>query len=229
MTSPEVVLVHGLFHQPAHLQALADTLRRMGATVHTPRLHHGSLEADTAAVQSVVGQCDRPPTVVGHSYGGAVIADLRGAGAFVFMAAFVPDIGESCAVLGEPEAPINAWVRPHPDGGSVVPADDATELFYADCRPADAERAVALLVPQASGHGRGIVHHAAWKQTRSHYVVCTADRAMSPELQHRMAERCTSSQAIDASHSPYISQPELLAEIIVEARAPVALRAPGVE
>lgn len=216
MTSPEVVLVHGLFHQPEHLLALADALSRAGAAVQTPRLHRGSLEADTAAVQAVVDRCDSAPTIVGHSYGGAVITGVHGAKRFVFMAAFVPDVGESCAELGGPEAPVNSWVRPHPDGGSFVPADAATELFYADCGLADAKRAVALLVPQASGHGRGIARHAAWKQVPSHYVVCTADRAMSPELQHRLAARCTSSQVIDASHSPYISQPELLAEIIMD-------------
>lgn len=227
MATPEVILVHGLFHQPAHLQALVDALRRMGVTVHTPRLHRGSLEADTAAVQAVVDQCDSASMVVGHSYGGAVIAGVHGAESFLFMAAFVPDVGESCAALGGSEALVNAWVRPHPDGGSFIPADAATELFYADCRPADAERAVALLVPQASGHGRGIVRQAAWKQVPSHYVVCTADRAMNPKLQHRLAARCTSSQVIDASHSPYISQPELLAGIIVSAGVPASDRSPG--
>lgn len=228
MTSPEVVLVHGLFHQPAHLQALAEALRGMGATVYSPRLHHGSLEGDTAAAQSVLDRCIKAPTVVGHSYGGAVASGLHGAGAFVFVAAFVPDVGESCAQLGGPEAPVNAWVRPHPDGGSFVPADAATALFFADCHPDEAERAVDLLVPQASGHGRGIVRHAAWKQTRSHYVVCTADQAMSPQLQHRLAGRCTSSQIIDASHSPYISQPDFLAEIIVSAGAPSSRHQTGV-
>ena len=51
--------------------------------------------------------------------------------------------------------------------------------------------------------------------TPSHYIVCEDDRAVSPELQQAMARRCDSSQRIHASHSPYISQPDLIAEAII--------------
>lgn len=92
--SPEVILVHGLYHQPAHMQPLADILRGLGAIAHIPRLHRGSLAADTSAVQGVVDTCRDEPIVVSHSYGGAVAAGVKGAASFVFMAAFVPRSGE---------------------------------------------------------------------------------------------------------------------------------------
>jgi pimeloyl-ACP methyl ester carboxylesterase len=216
VASLEVVLVHGLYHQPAHMQPLVDALEDRGAVVHMPLLHRGSLPADTSAVQRCIEDCAESPIVVGHSYGGAVATGTQGAAAFVFIAAFVPDVGESCASLGGPDAPVNAWVRPHPAGGTYIPADIAAELFYDDCDPGAAARAVDLLVPQASGHGRGVVEDAAWKRTASRYIVCANDRAMSPELQRRMAERCISSQTISASHSPYISQPEYVAATILD-------------
>lgn len=214
MNTTDVVLVHGLFHQPAHMEAFADDLRREGATVHIPRLHRGSLAEDTAAVQTVVDGCESAPVLLGHSYGGAVIADVHGGRARVFIAAFVPDVGESCAELGGPDALINPWVRPHSSGGTCIDPEDAIGLFYADCPPRVAEQAAALLVPQAGGHGRGTVQRATWKNTPSHYIVCTADRAVDPALQRRMAERCTSRETIAASHSPYISQPGALARIV---------------
>jgi pimeloyl-ACP methyl ester carboxylesterase len=214
MSPLEVVLVHGLFHQPAHMDALRSALERRGARVSVPALHRGSLEHDAAAVQDAVDQCASAPVLLGHSYGGAVIADVTGGRSFVFLAAFVPEIGESCAELGGPDALVNAWVRPHPSGGSWIPAESAPELFYADCTEEDAERATALLVPQAGGHGRGRVRQATWRHTPSHYVVCDDDRAVSPTLQGRMAQRCTSRQHLAAGHSPYISQPDLLAEVI---------------
>lgn len=215
MQPTDVVLVHGLFHQPAHMQALADVLRRRGASIHVPRLHRGSLAEDTAEVRRTVAHCEGAPALLGHSYGGAVIAGVGGASSYVFIAAFVPDVGESCAELGGPDAPVNAWVRPHPSGGSIIPPESARELFYADCDPADADRATDLLVPQAPGHGRGVVQQAAWKNAESHYLVCTQDRAVDPALQRQMAERCTSSQAVAASHSLYISQPELVARAVL--------------
>ncbi|GAA1490625.1 alpha/beta hydrolase [Brachybacterium sacelli] len=215
MDSPDVVLVHGLYHQPAHFQPLAEALRRRGASVRSPRLHRGSLAADTAAVQRAIDLSVTTPVVVGHSYGGAVISGVNGAGALLYLAAFVPDAGESCAVLGGPDAPVNAWVRPHPRGGTFIPPDVATDLFYADCHPRAAERATSLLVPQASGHGRGVVQRAAWRYVRSHYVGSTEDRAMSPELQRQLARRCTSSQVITAGHSPYISRPDDIADIVL--------------
>ncbi|WP_373426192.1 alpha/beta hydrolase [Agromyces albus] len=215
MRSAEVVLVHGLYHQPAHLQPLADALRRRGVSVHAPRLHRGSLAADTVAVQEAIDVCGDPPVVVAHSYGGAVASGTEGASSFVFMAAFVPDLGESCASLGGPDAPVNAWVRPHPEGGTYIPKDAATDLFYGDCEPEAAQRAVELLIPQASGHGRCVVSNAAWKYAPSHYVICARDRAMNPVLQQAMASRCGTEEVIDASHSPYISHVEAVMRSIL--------------
>lgn len=215
MPMPEVILVHGLYHQPAHMQPLVDALEARGATVHAPLLHRGSLEADTRAVQRAVDDCLQAPIVVGHSYGGAVAAGTHGARLFVFIAAFVLDVGETCAVLGGPAAPVNAWVVPLPEGGTFVSAAVARGLFYGDCEPDAAGRAVALLVPQAPGHGRGRAASAEWRRIESRFIVCSDDRAMSPALQHRMAERCTSYEILDASHSPYISRPTQVAATIL--------------
>jgi pimeloyl-ACP methyl ester carboxylesterase len=219
VTPPEVVLVHGLYHQPQHMQPLRTALEERGAIVHVPRLHRGSLSADTRAVQRVVDACRNEPVLVAHSYGGAVAAGVQGAASFVFMAAFVPRVGESCAQLGGVDAPVNAVVRPHPAGGTFIPAEAAAELFFADCEPQSTQRAVDLLVPQASGHGRGIVHAASWERAVSHYIVCSDDRAMSPALQLRMAMRCSSHELLGASHSPYISRPRHVATTVLESRA----------
>ncbi|TCL87831.1 alpha/beta hydrolase family protein [Curtobacterium sp. PhB142] len=215
MTAPEVILVHGLYHQPQHMQPIQAALEELGAIVHVPRLHRGSLAADTGAVQQVVDACRNEPVLVAHSYGGAVAAGVRGAASFVFMAAFAPNVGESCAQLGGADAPVNAFVRPHQEGGTFIPAEAAAELFHADCDSQAAQRAVDLLVPQASGHGRGVVEAAPWKRAFSRYIICSDDRAMSPALQLRMAMRCSSHEVLSASHSPYISQPQQVATSVL--------------
>jgi pimeloyl-ACP methyl ester carboxylesterase len=197
------------------MQPLVDALEGCGVIVYTPKLHRGSLAADTDAVQRVFDDCDAAPVVVAHSYGGAVAAGIDGAAAFVFMAAFVPRVGESCAQLGGVDAPVNAWVRPFAEGFTYIPEEVATGLFYGDCSPGAAQTARSLLVPQASGHGRGEVRSAGWRHMRSLYLVCANDRAMSPKLQQTMAERCTSSKTFDSGHSPYISRPRSVADAIM--------------
>ena len=111
---------------------------------------------------------------------------------------------------------MNAWVASHPSGGTYIPSAVAGELFYGDCTRVATERAVSLLVPQAAGHGRGQVDIAAWKHVTSRYILCRDDRAMSPEVQRRMAERCASTFEIDASHSPYVSRPSVIASLILD-------------
>lgn len=124
----DVVLLHGLYHQPAHMQPLVSELEKRDVNVHVPTLHRGSLAADIAAAQRAVDASQRGTIVVGHSYGGAVAGGVEGAVALVFIAAFVLDIGESCATLSGPQAPVNAWAQPHPSGGTFIPAGAAREL-----------------------------------------------------------------------------------------------------
>jgi len=92
MQNLEVVLVHGLWHQPAHFDRLADDLRGQGVLVHVPRLHRGS-----AAVQETVDGCRTAPVVVGHSYRGSVITGLERVGHLLYVAAFVPASAERMA------------------------------------------------------------------------------------------------------------------------------------
>lgn len=208
--------MHGLYHQPVHMDALAVELRSRGFTVQVPRLHRGSLAGDTAAVQRAVDRCAGPPIVVGHSYGGAVIGGLEGVMRLVYVAAFVPDLDESCSSLGGPDALINSWVRPHPSGGTFVPGDVAPALFFADCPSGVRAAAARNLVPQAGGHGRGVPMRAAWKGVDTLYVVCEQDQALDPALQAAMAARCSRTVRLAASHSPYISMPGALARLIAE-------------
>ncbi|HWO66501.1 MAG TPA: alpha/beta fold hydrolase [Umezawaea sp.] len=114
-----------------------------------PALHRGSLAADTLAVQAAVDALPTPPIALGHSYGGSVITGLTGVAALVYVAAFVPDEGESAATLGGATALLRAAVRQTPDGTTSIDPHLATDLFYADCAPDVATRATALLRPQA--------------------------------------------------------------------------------
>ena len=45
------------------------------------------------------------------------------------------------------------------------------------------------------------------------------DQAIHPDLQRRMAERCTSSETLATDHSPFFSAPEDLARILLDAQS----------
>ncbi len=210
----DVVLVHGLWHQPAHFALLERALVDRGITVKSPRLHRGSLVDDTLVVQKVVDAGRIAPVVVGHSYGGSVITGLRGIHRLVYVAAFVPDTGESCASLGGKTALVNGAVTTSVDGSTQVTAAKAREYLYQDCSDSRSDWASSLLVAQAPGYGRGVPQHIAWHATPSTYVVCEQDRALDPDLQLEMARRCTTTVRISASHSPFISMPADLASLV---------------
>ncbi|MFG2196655.1 alpha/beta fold hydrolase [Streptomyces sp. NPDC048639] len=209
-----VVLVHGLYHRPEHFAVLAESLRTAGTEVFVPELHRGSLLADTAAVQAVIDALHEPPIVLGHSYGGSVITGLRGAGHLVYLAAFVPDAGESAAGLGGASAQLRDAIRPEPDGWTSLHPDRAAAILYGDCPEPLAAWAVDLLRAQAPGCGRGVPEHHGWKRTPSTYVVCARDRAIDPGLQRRMASRCTDAHEWRTGHSPFVGQPGLIRELL---------------
>lgn len=205
-----VVLVHGMWHQPAHFDAFRTALERAGHVVWVPLLHRGSLAEDVAAVQEAIEHCSEPPVLVGHSYGGAVIGHTTGARAMLFVTGFVLEVGESCATVAGPPPCMPAIVS-NPDGSTSLDPDLAPEYFYADCAPEDVERAVAQLVRQGRGHGRTPAWASTWREVPTRYVVCEQDRAIEVEVQWRMAARCTTQVPMPTSHSPFVSQPEALA------------------
>ncbi|MDO5504067.1 MAG: alpha/beta hydrolase [Actinomycetia bacterium] len=209
-TPRDVVLVHGLWHSPRHFDPLRAVLEQSGHRVHAPELHRGSLAADVAAVQETIDACAEPPLLLGHSYGGAVIGHTAGSAGMLFVAAFVLDEAESCSGHSRPPsaAPAIAFLE---DGRSAIKPELATAYFYADCDPATAASAITHLRPQAPGHGRATATAATWRDVPTRYLVCAADQALHPDVQRRLARRCDSSDEIDASHSPFLSQPERIA------------------
>ena len=97
-----VVLVHGGFVDGSGWQGVYDRLKKDGykvAVVQNPTL---SLEGDVAATNRVIDAQSEPVTLVGHSYGGAVITEAGTnpkVASLVYIAAFAPDKDESVNTL----------------------------------------------------------------------------------------------------------------------------------
>ncbi|MFJ7965651.1 alpha/beta hydrolase [Streptomyces sp. NPDC096324] len=220
---PGTVLVHGLYHQPEHFTRVAEGLRASGVDVLVPELHRGSLAADTAAVQAAVDRLTEPPLALGHSYGGSVITGLRGVARLVYLAAFVPDEGESAASLGGASSRLRSAIEPRRDSFTRLDPGRALDVLYADCPEHLATWAVGLLRAQAPGCGRAVPERQSWKHAPSAYVVCAKDRAIDPELQRVMAARCGSVREWQTGHSPFVGRPDLVVDLVLELLATEAM------
>jgi pimeloyl-ACP methyl ester carboxylesterase len=217
-----VVLVHGAWHTGWCWHKVAAGLAANGVEVRVTELHRGSMSADAAAVQADVDAlCSSgagPVVVCGHSYGGVPITCLRAEGVahLVYLAAIMLD-GEETA-LGElssalPTALFEA-MQPLADGSTVIDPSKAVALFYADCGPDDQQDAVANLRAQSMSAGFELPQRVSWREVPSTYVVCTEDKTVPPELQQRFAARASRRLEWPSSHSPFLSRPAQVVEML---------------
>ncbi|MFF7209842.1 alpha/beta fold hydrolase [Streptomyces sp. NPDC008238] len=234
---PTVVLVHGAFADSSSWNGVVAHLREAGYPVVAAANPLRSLATDAAYVASVVEGVEGPVVLAGHSYGGAVIsaaaagnADVK---ALVYIAAFIPEKGESALELsnkypGSTLGPaLDARSFPLADGGTGTDLSIRAEAFH-DQFAADVPHAVTDLMaatqrPVAAAALEEPATAAAWRTIPSWSLVATADRNIPPAAQRFMSERAGAHTVeVDASHAVSVSRPEAVARLIEQAAANAA-------
>ena len=181
----------------------------------------GSLEESAAHVRRLVDEIADPVVVVGHSFGGIVISEAISAHAnvqqLVYLAALIPDQGESM-LSGIPEmmaAPMSQCLE---ERDSVVYFDAARagEIFYGDCADETVRWAGARLGQEPRAIFEAPLTQSALRHHPSTYVLCERDNAVPPELQERFAKRCDRTIRWDSDHSPMLSQPDRVVDLLME-------------
>ncbi len=218
-----VVLVHGGFVDGSGWQQVHDLLTAEGfsvAVVQNPTL---SLEDDVAVTRRVIDAQGGPVVLVGHSYGGAVITEAgnhEDVAALVYIAAFAPDAGESVNSLiadPPPGAPVPPILPPQ-DGFLFLDRDEFHASFAGDLPEAEARFMADSQVPWGVDALGGHITQPAWRIKPSWYLVATDDRMIPPPAQRAMADRAGSAVSeVAASHSLYVSQPRVTADVIKQA------------
>jgi pimeloyl-ACP methyl ester carboxylesterase len=142
-------------------------------------------------------------------------AEHRNVKRLVYLAAFMPDAGQSLNDLFAlaPNPALAGALRIAPDRRSTLDPASVGPYFYNDCDEATISWANALLRPMLS-ESNDAVTAAAWRSAPSTYVVCTRDAAILPDLQRLMAKHADEVIEWDASHSPFASKPELVVELL---------------
>ncbi|HEY2522231.1 MAG TPA: alpha/beta hydrolase [Streptosporangiaceae bacterium] len=226
--SASIVLVHGGFVDGSGWRPLYDLLTQDGfrvAVVQNPTL---SLDGDAAATRMIINAQDGPVVLVGHSYGGAVISEAGthpNVAALVYVCAFAPDKDESVNTLisGFPADGPQPPILPPTDGFLFLDRDKFHASFAADV-PGDLAAFMAdSQVPWGVNALAGQVTDPAWRSKPAWYLVTTQDRMIPPSAQRTMAQRAGATVAeAAASHSVYVSQPAVVADLIKRAAAAAA-------
>jgi pimeloyl-ACP methyl ester carboxylesterase len=215
-----VVLVHGGFVDGSGWQGVYDLLTAEGYRVRVVQNPTVSLEGDVAATKRAIADCDGPVVLVGHSYGGAVITEAgteEKVAALVYIAAFVPDAGESVSTLiasPPPGAPVPPILPPQ-DGFLFLDRERFAASFAADVPPQQSAFMADSQVPWGVGALEGAVTKPAWRVLPSWYLIATDDQMIPPAAQQAMSGRAGATVTeVAASHSVYVSQPQAVASLI---------------
>ncbi len=216
-----LLLVHGAFHGGWCWDRLVPELTARGLQAEAVDLPFTTPEADRETVAAAIARLaegGEPVVAVGHSWGGAVITAAAGGADGRPSASHLVYL---TAIMHEPERPIDlgsspglAALRTEGEVASVDPAQ-ATTAFYHRCRPEDAEWATSRLRPMPTAVlGARLPEHVAWKHVPSTYVVCTDDQIISAQSQRGMAAQAGASVEVDSDHSPFLSCPGVLADVL---------------
>jgi pimeloyl-ACP methyl ester carboxylesterase len=236
-----IVFVHGAFAESASWGQVLDVLMSRDHRVVAPTLHGHrviaaanplrGLAADAASVADLVRTIDGPVVLVGHSYGGAVIsnvpADAGDIAGLVYVAGFAPEPGETCLALAGrfPGSTLGDSLQPVPR------ADGTTDLFIRQdrfhhqfCADVPASEAALMAETQRPVTQEALAEPSGdqplWREVPSWFVFGEEDRNIPAALQRFMAERSRARRAVEvpgASHAIAVSQPALIAEVILQA------------
>ncbi|TCN44768.1 pimeloyl-ACP methyl ester carboxylesterase [Kribbella orskensis] len=218
-----VVLVHGGFVDGSGWQGVHDLLAEDGYNVSIVQNPTLSLEDDATVTARVLDLQDGPTVLVGHSYGGAVITEAgthEKVTALAYIAAFAPDKGESVNTLiadPPPGAPVPPILPPQ-DGFLFLDRAKFADSFAADLPPKLSAFMADAQVPWGVEALSGSITEPAWRVKPSWYLVATDDRMIPPPAQRAMSERAGATVAEAAgSHAIYVSQPQVVADLIKQA------------
>ena len=217
-----IVLVHGAWADGSGWSKEIPILINGGHRVIAVQLPTHSLSEDVETVKRAVELVGGPTILVGHSYGGEVITNAGynnpNVMGLVYIAAFAPDEGQSLSSFVDPaKFPKDLFIV---DSGGFIYLNPEMfrESFAHDVDPIEANVMSIVQKPfnqSIFGEKSG---PPAWKQLPTWYQISEADQMIPPDVQRLFAERMNATTlSLNASHASYVSHPNEIAELILNA------------
>lgn len=187
-----------------------------------------------------------PVTVVAHSMGGTVLTRAAQqvpelVGHMVYLTAFMPATDVPAIAYIQSAANEGELIGPSLRGDPALigalrfdlASQDAAyreqlrQAFFGDVAPAVADAALGLLSPDAPigiALGATTLTQDGWGSIPRTYITCAQDMAIRPAVQRgfiteadaAFPDTSTSVVALDASHSPFLSMPGQVADIVAK-------------
>lgn len=226
-----IVLVHGAWADGSSWSKVLPLLQAKGLHAVAVQNPLNSIADDVASTHRLINAQDGPVLLVGHSYGGAVITEAGNNPkvlGLVYVAAFAPEEGETLGGMAAqyPTPPAYAEFRQVEDGYLVLTEKGVRENFAQDLTPAEQS-----LVYSVQGATQGAIlatpiTKAAWHSKPSWFVIASNDRTIAPEQEISTAKRMgAKTLTLPTSHVPMLSQPEKVADFVIEAAASIEAKA----
>jgi pimeloyl-ACP methyl ester carboxylesterase len=221
------ILIHGAWHGAWCWHKLTPLLEASGARVIAPDLASMDSFDDCAYRVTEIVEQEPGGVLLGHSLGGAIasrVAELApdAIRRLVYLCAYLlPDGG---SVAEEARRDSHSLVAPNMvsvrRGLTCKVRDEVLrETFYGECRDEDFEYARARLTPGALRLLAAPVRTTAGRFGRvpRAYIETLRDRAVTHAAQSRMQSvlPCDPVFTLATDHSPFLSQPEALARILI--------------
>lgn len=221
-SKPTIVLVHGLWADGSCWSKVISLLYEKGYNVIAVQNPTTTIEDDVAATQRAIERAGGDVILVGHSWGGFVISEAGNhpnVKALVYVAAYMPDKGETIASVSTKATPTKITDYLQPVGGYLTLTKEGVQKAFAnDLPPKEQDVVFSVQQPASPNVFNAVGANTAWKQKPSWYIVAAEDNTISPELEKIMAARGNSKTTIlKASHVAMLSKPKEVTDVILEA------------
>ena len=237
---PTIVLVHGAFADASGWSAEIQLLEARGYPVIAPANPLRGIASDAGYIDGVLATIGGPVVLVGHSYGGAVIAaaakGARNVRALVYVSAFIPEKSRSAAYYTDPKnfpgsllsldgalvfrptknPTLPAGSGPANDADVYINPAEFHAIFAADQSASQAAVMAAEQRPVSAAAYTEKSYPAA--RLPSWDLVSLDDKAIPPAAQLYMAHQAGAHiTAIHSAHDSLITHPVVVEDLILQA------------
>ncbi|MFJ5270867.1 alpha/beta fold hydrolase [Streptomyces sp. NPDC088358] len=230
---PTIVLVHGGYADSSCWNGVVQALQGKGYTTIAGSNPLRGIPTDAPYIASLLDSISGPVVLVAHSMGGTVItnaaAGKSNVKALVYIAAFVPDVGETQGELidkfpGSEVLPVSVPVPyTKPDGTTgtdLYLSKDGQAAFAADVSTATFRLLQATQRPFDADSFTYPTQAAAWRTIPSWGLVAGKDKAIPPAAERWMYSRAKFRKVVEvptSSHIAMISHPDITTRLIEDA------------
>jgi pimeloyl-ACP methyl ester carboxylesterase len=217
-----IVLVHGAWADGSSWGKVIPILEKAGHRVIAVQMPLHSAADDIATVKRAINHIGGPVTLVGHSYGGFVITNAAynnpNVTGLVYIAAFAPDEGQSLSNFVDVTKFPKDFLILDSGGFAYINPDMFHGAFAQDVDATEAHIMAVVQKPFTQSIFTEKSGPPAWKQHPTWYQVSDSDHMIPPDAQRLFTKQMNATTvSINASHASYVSHPNEIAQLILNA------------